>query len=316
MKIEGTPAPESTEDATPQENEIVEKQDVDSPEKKETSVDQTIETDHITQDEEGNFVMLVDPENPKSTVYKGKSLDELLFNVKKGIIEHDATISRMKSQGFSPKAGKDANVKGNAPITNEVQAPDDDKILNDTLKEFGLDPKVLNWTKEDWQDFERENLATATWELKQKVERAQSVFNARIGEENVVYVNNLNLANEVQLAVDTLVEYGYSPDDINLDEVIERVKSNPRYWQADGIRVPGAIANELTKEITKKAETKAVKKTEKEIALNPKRVVISPKKSTSESNKNDDNKNKASSRYSLTDARTEILKEMKAKGLG
>ncbi len=317
MADEKNIAPETIKDATPQEEAKVVKKDVDiTPEIKELEIDESVATDHITKDDEGNFIMLVDSENPESTVYKGKSLDELLFNVKKGIIEHDATITRMKKQGFSPKAGKDANVKGNAPITNEVQPPDDNKILNETIKEFGIDPKVLNYTAQEWLEMERESGAVATMELKQQVKQAKSVFNARIGEENVVYVNNLNLANEVQLAVDTLVEYGYSPDDINLDVVIERVKENPRYWQEDGIRVPGAIANELTKEITKLATKKTEKETEKKIALSPKgKVVIIPKKSTSE-NKNDENKKQASSRYSLTDARADILKEMKAKGMG
>lgn len=306
---------ETTEVTTPQEeNVIVETKDVDTP-KPEEVVDETV-TDHITMDDEGNFVMLVDPENPESTVYKGKSLDELLFNVKKGIIEHDATITRMKKQGFSPKAGKDANVKGNAPITNEVQPPDDNKIFNEIIKEFSIDPKVLNWTKEEWLESERENGAVATMELKQQVKQVQAVFNSRISEENVVYVNNLNLANEVQLAVDTLVEYGYSPNDINLDDVIERVKENPRYWQEDGIRVPGAIANELTKEITKLATKKTEKETEKKIALTPKsKVTILPKKSTSETTETKNDKQHAGRGYSLSDARSEILKELNGKGI-
>lgn len=307
-----TPVPEVT--VPPQENGKTVTNGVETP-VPETPVVESIETNHITKDEEGNFVLPVDPENPEGTVYKGKSLDELLFNVKKGIIEKDGTITRMKAQGFSPKAGKDANVKGNAPLTDEVVAPNDDKILNEVLKEYGVDPKVMNWTDEEWKDFERENLATQTWALKQKVERVQAVFDSRISEENVVYVNNLNLANEVTLAVDTLVENGYSPSDINLDEVIERVKDNLRYWQKDGVRIPGAIATELTKEITKRVQKTTKTDTEKKIALGIKTTPKAAPKSTSVTTDNpDDNKKTVSQRYHVSDAAEEIKREMRAKG--
>ena len=305
------------EPVAPQDDKQVVTNDVVTP-NPETPVEEkseSIETNHITKDEEGNFVMPLDPENPEGTVYKGKSLDELLFNVKKGIVEKDTTIARMKSQGFSPKAGKDANVKGNAPLTNEVTPPDDNKILNEVMKEFRVDPKVLNWTQAEWLESEREIGAVATMELKQQVRQAQSVFNSRISEENVVYVNNLNLANEVQLAVDTLVENGYSPSDINLDEVIERVANNPRYWQEDGIRVPGAIATELTKEITKRVSKTTKTDTEKKIALGIKTTPkTAPKSTSATADKPDDNKKTVSQRYYVSDALDDIKKEMRAKG--
>ena len=307
-----TPAPAAEVVLPQEEKEVVEKTDVvvtDSP------ADE-LEMSSITRNEDGNFVFLIDPENPEGTRYEGKTLDELMFNVRKGKVEADNTIERMKKQGFSPKAGKDTTVKGNAPYYGELTPPDDNKIFTEVVKELGVEAKYMQYTKEQWLEHEREFGAVDTMELKQSVRSAHSVFNQRSSEENTVFVNNINLANEVSLAVDTLVENGFTPEQVNLDEVIERVNKNPRYWQEDGVRVPGAIATELTKELTKIASKTSEKKTEKEIAFNGKKSSPTVKvKVTAASEKNHDDKKPATgSRYHTSDALSEIKNAMRASG--
>lgn len=307
-----TPAP-AAEVVLPQEEPaIVEKPDVVVTDPKEDE----LEMSSITRNEEGEFVFLIDPENPEGTFYKGKTLDELMFNVRKGKVEADNTIARMKAQGFSPKAGKDASIKGNAPYYGELTAPDDNKIFAEVVKELGIEAKFMQYTKEQWLEHEREFGAVDTMELKQSVRTATSVFNQRSAEENTVFVNNINLANEVSLAVDTLVENGFSPEQVNLDEVIERVKKNPRYWMEDGIRVPGAIATELTKELTKIATKTSEKKIEKEIAFDGKKSspTVKVKVSAASEKSNDRQKTATNDRYHTSDALSEIKAAMRASG--
>ncbi len=291
----------------------------DTPKKEETTTTveeevENIQTNQITKDEDGNFVLPLDPENPEGTVYKGSTLDELFLNVRKGILEKDTTITRMKAQGFKPTAGKDARVNGNAPSTSEVEPPDDNAIFTAVIKDFAIDPKVLNWTKEEWRTYEQENGAVETMELRQKVNQAKAVSSQRIAEENVLYVNNSNLEQEVSLAVETLVENNLSPDDIDLDAVIERTKTNPRYWHENGVRVPGAILDELRKEIIKKVVKQTEKTTQKKIALGVTQAPKTEKKTTvSADPKKTETKDKADVR-NTSDARDQILKEMRAKG--
>jgi len=315
MKTE-TPAATTVESSatteTPQETTTTETTETEVTETEtQGSETEALATEHITRDDEGNFVFQIDPENPESSVYTGKTLDELLFNVKKGKIEADNTIARMKAQGFSPKAGKDARVNGNAPASTEVSAPDDGKILKEVLTQFEVTAEMLNWSTEQWLENEREHGAVATMELKQAVREAKALINTRISEENVVYVNNLNLENEVRLAVETLVENNITPEQVNLDEVIERVQKNPRYWGPNGMRVPGAIATELTKELTKITAKKTEKTVEKKVAFH-----VPTKKTAAPSASDTTRKSKESAGLQSTnDALRDILKEAKAKGL-
>lgn len=275
-----------------------------------------LETEHITVNEEGEFVFSVDSENPDATVYKGKTLDELLFNMKKGSIEKDATIARMKAQGFSPKAGKDASIKGTAPMTTEVAPPDDAKIYSDVLKAVGVKPEMMDWTDEDWRTSETDNGAVKTMELKQQVRQARAEFDARMSEENIVYVNNLNLANEVNLIVSELVQAGYTPEDVNLDEVIESVSANVAYWQPDGVRTPGAIAMEVTKALTKIVEKKTEKTTERKFVLGVKKTPPKPSgpKGTEQVAVPAKPKPSSAGPQNTKDAMSSILAEVRAKG--
>jgi hypothetical protein len=211
--------------------------------------------DGVEKDEDGNYVFKVDPENPKSTIYKAKTRKELFVKIAKGVKDKDIYIGELRSRQLSEEVKP---VKDEESL--EVTAPDYDGILENTFKRAGVDKSVLNWTTEQWKDYELNNGGALTLKLMNLVEGAQAIAKEQVQKENVAFVNDTMLKEETEQVIELVKESGveFTKDDYrNILEAVESDKS--KSYRSNGIRKQGIIVRMVSAKIRELAEDKAVK---------------------------------------------------------
>lgn len=115
-----------------------------------TKGEETVEITKFSRDAEGNFVWILDPADPKSTVYKGKTIDELVDNASKGIKEKDSYITKLKGQGL---VATRPEVKKEEEATPDY--PDRQRIIEGVFKEYHIDVQLANYSRDDWKRSEK-----------------------------------------------------------------------------------------------------------------------------------------------------------------
>jgi len=253
---------QTTENQTPEEIAALEAEKKKAAEQGAESVvtaeEETVEIKSIGKDAEGNFVWIADPSDPKSTVYKGKTIDELLDNAAKGIKEKDTYIGKLKSQGLIEATKKQAHEE-----PPNIQYPDKNKVYQEVFQRSGIDPQFLSYTREQWKEHEKENGAVETMELKEAIRNAAKNAEAIYSQQNVVAINDENLDQETEAISEILKEYKISEEDFaeKYAEVLEAVHSNANNFSANGLRKQGRVVAQATIII----KAMAAGKTEEEI---------------------------------------------------
>jgi len=227
--------------------------------------DETVEIKSIVKDAEGNFVWIADPTDPKSTVYKGKDIDELLANAGKGIKEKDSYIGKLKSEGLiasKPRVEPEA----------KTEFPEYGVLLDAVMKELRVDPKLLQYTDEDWKAVEEQMGVRKALRLEQTIQQAKQIADQRYAEANVAAINESTLDEETEAIADILRDFGV-PEDTFVDtfkDILTRVMNEPNNFNKQGVRKNGRVVAAATKEIRKIVEGKTAgiiqKKTDEEIA--------------------------------------------------
>lgn len=224
-----------------------------------------VEIKRVVKDADGNFVFIVDPTDSKSTVYKGKTIDELFDNASQGIKEKDSYINKLKSQGIvSPKE------EPAREATTEF--PEYGQILDKTLKEFKIDPRYLEFGDDDWKKLEEEYGVRKVLQIEGMVQRAKQTADQRYAELNLHAINDATLDDETDVVAETLAEYGIAEDQFadKFREITRAVLSEKSNFKATGVLKSGRIALACIKEIKKLSSEQMVsdakKKAEAEIA--------------------------------------------------
>ena len=251
------------ETATPPQEETLEEKTEAVPEEV-----LTLELGKFIQ-KEGEEFIFKDPENPEGTVYKDKSLDGLLGKVAQGQREKDSFINRLESErtldtekhrGRKPPASEDDGAE-------LEEFPDGQKILSEVAKANNFDPVMMTWGKKEWRDYEVENGAVETIEVKNLARKVQQEIEARLAEENAMAMNNIYLRDETSEVRTLITDLGIKPEEFapKFDEVLERVYSDPKNFNKVGIRRTGVIVREAAKEAVKMAKAAMKASVEEEV---------------------------------------------------
>jgi hypothetical protein len=218
----------------------------------------------LTQDEEGNFVVQVDPEDPSFGVFKGKDLNELFQNILKGKRDSEVYIRQLKASGLDSKGyrGKSKVGEDDAP---DVKFPDFDEILGDQVKRSRLPGEMFRWTKEQWREFEQENGAVETMEVRQQLKDVVKTAEIRYAEENVKSLNDLSLAEETNTVHDLLVDSGVDVSKFDYDAVLEGVYADSKNFNKSGVLRHGRIVAAAAKAVNAITKTTVSTKVEKDV---------------------------------------------------
>lgn len=224
----------------------------------------------ITPD--GTLVLRTDPEDPKSTFYTGKTLAELLSNVKKGIVEKDRTIrERGTRTALSPTEETIRKVmqgrREDEPTTTEIVPPDREAIEARICKEEKVHPNVLTWGRNDWNKYFEEN-TIPPWEQARMVNRVDAIrdrVDRTVDAENVTFLNSQILADEAGGADELAARHNVDTSTIDIDAILDTVYSDPKSYTKEGLLRHGVITRALSSEIIRLKETQTTSKVTREI---------------------------------------------------
>jgi len=251
---------------------------------------ETVEFDvkNISKNTEGEFVWVVDPDDPHSSVYKGKDMNELLSNIGKGAKEKDAFIRKLRSEQVKAPDDYREQTQEHRAEALDVDFPDAGEILGDTVEQMGIPAETLTWSDQKWDEYETEHGRRATARLEEQVKIAKRVADEQYARENVHAINTLNVREETlavqQIVADADVEWGdVDPREWYLG-LIKQVDSEKSNFMPNGVRRSGRItaaaAKELRKLVSKKVEADTKKKTDEDIATHRTRKAELPPESS------------------------------------
>lgn len=214
----------------------------------------------LTRDEEGMYVLAVNPDDPSYGVFKGKDQVELLQNIRKGKVASEEYIRELKATQ-TDKAIKDRirSRKEDEPLA-DVVIPVFENILVDTAQRMRVDPQMFAWGKQEWKDLSEADGMMEAYDAKQRVEKARQVAEATFAQQNLDALNDINLREELSSASELLSEYNVGVDDINLDGILDTIESTKSNFTSQGLRRHGRIVAAVTREINRLATPKTEKK--------------------------------------------------------
>lgn len=223
-----------------------------------------IDLSGLTQDDEGNLVIQVDPEDPSFGVFKGKDLNELFQNVLKGKRDSEVYIRQLKASGLDSKGfrGKGKVGEDDAP---DVKFPDFDEILANQVTRSKLPAEMFRWTKEQWREFEQENGAVETMEVRSQLKDVVKAAEIRYAEENVRALNDMSLEEETRTVHDLLVDSGVDVSKFDYDTVLEGVYGDSKNFTKNGVLKHGRIVAAAAREVNKLTKTQVSTKVEKDV---------------------------------------------------
>jgi hypothetical protein len=249
------------------EPEVMETPEVtETPETPETSED-GVEVPFERDEESGMFIWKLDPNDPNAMVYKGKTVAELLENVKKNVSDKDAYIVKLKTS----KAVSAQQFKESASTASPVvELPSAETILTDHIKSSGLDPMLFGFTEEQWAQHEQEHGSFKTNRLYEKVEAVKKQAENAYGRANVTALNNIYLDEETSAVSQLVEEEGVELTEEEYTDILHAVHSDPKNFHPTGVRKQGVVLKAATKLVMQKVreatQSSAQKKTEEDIA--------------------------------------------------
>lgn len=257
---------------------------------------------------DGEFVLTIDKDDPNTTVYKGKTPDEVIKAAKKGLLEKDKYIRELKSKELLQSTKRIPEETEEF----EVEAPDFKDILSKTLKEMKVPEEMLTYTREQWKEYEATEGASFALEARQQIKEARMIAQNKADLLNVDYLNDLILKEETEQVIEMVkksgVDFGKSDYDAILKEIHKDTK-NSQYFRRDGVRkngvIPRLVAEKLFEMKTEKVTKKVSKEKDEEVA---KSRLNTEKVTTVEATKKEQEKARSNPK-TIDEAREALLKE-------
>lgn len=279
---EATVETAATESATSQQVETKEVATSETESKETAKASESTETVDLedvevstAEDGTKEFTFKVDPDDPKSSVYKGKSLGELMKNIRNGVKEKDTYIGKLKANEIKVP---DKFKEGKEDEAPEIEAPNEEEIyqkhLEAEVKRTGVRREMMNWNNQDWKTYQIDN-SLESWEIQDLRDQVKSVrqnvrvrADREIGELTIVSINKTILDQETQGVRELIAESGIDAEKFDYDKVLDSCYKNNRNKQ--GVFVSGSIVKEAAKEINRmlkaQGESKLKQRVVEEIA--------------------------------------------------
>ena len=257
----------------------------ESEEKAESTTDsKTMDELGITKREDNKLEWKTDPEDPKTTVYVGENLTELMLNIRKGISEKDSVIRKAKAEQVIKRPDRLPTDKKKEESADENMdlselLPDRDKIFEAKFKDTGLEPNMANWDNKKWREYsdDKELRDFEVTEIKQRVYQIVQSAQTEYTEKSVEYLNAEKIEDATQNIRKFLSKKSVDPEEYVA--LYEQALSNA--WhdkdsKRNGVIVSGAIETEFYSLFDDKNGTKA--KTKIEVEIEKKRKEADDKK--------------------------------------
>lgn len=244
----------------------------------ESEGEQTIElkSKHVSVNEDGLFVFRVDPEDPKSTFYTGKDMDELLEKVTEGIKEKDATLRKRKVsdrlRDADEHAERASKQDGESTTRDLIPPPDRNEIVRNAFKNADIPLTMVSMTDDQWVKFAEEKgfpewkIVELRASIKETYAKAMDVYD----DKNVQFVNSQMFQDDIAGIAEVLEASDVDPDEFDLEAVVDEVRKNPANFKEGGVVRSGAFLKAAWLQIRKlekpKSESKVRAKLNEEIA--------------------------------------------------
>lgn len=219
----------------------------------------------LSKDEEGNYVMLVNPDDPSYGVFKGKTPAELLQNMRKGKVDSENYIRELKIKQTDSAIRDRMKSKQESEPLDDIQIPDFDSILADAAKRLHVPPEMFGWGRQEWKEYAETEGALDAYEAKRAVEKAKQVAEAAYADANLNALNDINLREELTTVAELLTETGVQLDDINLDDILSKIENDKSNFTKEGLRRHGRIVAAVTREISRLAAPKQERKVQQDV---------------------------------------------------
>ena len=238
-----------------------------------------LDTSMLERDESGQLVL-----RSGDSVYKADTMDGLIKEVLRGVAEKDGHIAKLSAKLKVPfptnAMGPRKEGELEQPRHQEIQLPVESEIYERQAeaiaKEYGIDPKMLNWSDQKWAEYQdSENLRDFQFQrIFHKVENAKAEIERRTGEEYTAgtahFINYRTIVDEDQKVREMIAESDIDPEKFDYDAVLERVWQNQHNRMSNGVLRPGSLVAEAHREIMRMAtgatRTKVRSQLESEIA--------------------------------------------------
>jgi hypothetical protein len=259
-----TPAAEPTTTEQPTKVEETKVEETKEVQVETPKAEDVFDLNDIEQNEDGDFVLTIDKDDPETTVYKGKTPDEVLKAAKKGLLEKDKYIRELKSKELMQSA-KRKPIEETEEI--DIEAPDYNQIFSKTLKEYKIPEEMVNWTRDQWKEYEATEGAVFAMKAMNSLENARLVAQERADALNVDYLNDLILKEETEQVIEMVKDSGTDFGKSDYDEILKEIhkdKTNSAYFRKDGVRKNGVIPRLVSKKLFELKTQKVTKKVSKE----------------------------------------------------
>ena len=191
------------------------------------------------------FKYVVNADDPNSTYYTGKTVEEVFQNMRKGIAEKDRLIKESRSRSRISET-----IEGE--ISTELpDPPDRGQITNEVCKERNLDPRFLSMTEAQWIQWQDDN-KLKDWQVSDAravVKEVRADINARYNDGNVDFINQSTALSESDAVAELITDAGIDVERFDYDSVLQKVKSDRNNYAKGGTLKSGAIVKEAAKEI-------------------------------------------------------------------
>lgn len=213
----------------------------------------------LTKLQDGTYRLVLTPDDPNSSIYTGKDKDEVFINLAKGKAEADKMLADYRSE---PDDDDD---------DSDVVVPDEQRLRLDLAGRNGVDPKFLNFTDEQWDEYERDHSAARTAGLIQKVEAIKQAAHQQVAQaqnqNELVEINGSVIDEETEQVEQMLKDYGIEAASFERTyrQVIREVTEDDKSYK-NGVLKPGVITYKAAKAMREQITKSDRQRLEQEIA--------------------------------------------------
>ncbi len=233
-------------------------------------VDLKIESIVKTKD---GYTWKVDPTDPKSMVYKGKSLDELFRNAAANIQVKDKYIQKLEANRPRLHARSNAQNLGEGEVAEQIEFPQFGAVLIAEAQRVGItDVNMLSFGDAEWDKYAEENGDRAARRMEDRVTQVKRDAKSTFDKENAVALNNFALQTETEQVQGLLDKAGIAADDpeFDYDAILSGVFNDPTSSFPNKIlkngRIVAAAAQVINSLAVQRARAEGKSKTEEDIA--------------------------------------------------
>jgi hypothetical protein len=239
--------------------------DDEPPDTGDTDDPDSVSLDDVEIDADGNLRIQIG-----ESIYmgKGESMNEkmnnLLRNMSKGISDKDAFIA--SGDFVRPPKVKGGQLVDDSALEEPARLPPRHELLKQIAERNGIDPAMLSWDDDKWEEYEQEHGRRKTARLEQAVNAAREEAERQYNQLSVSVVNEDIINDETEHVRARIAEAGINleKDGFNYEKVLQTVWNEPKNFK-NGVLRSGTIVSAAEREISRITTRKVREETRQQI---------------------------------------------------